>query len=1594
MDTSISPGIREVFSAQRRIGIQQVAFVHAQPPVPLQQPDGNSSSRDTRIAPTDGWGRVDARKIISQFPDDPFEELGFLAPGKRGQEPFDFMHWFHAALPPSSILPDTKNDLARRRSKAGTAASANCRFNLVRLQNGVALCLALSAGAGLLHAQGVITTVAGTDWIFPGAAAPALAAPIGLPTGLAIDPFSGQPILLDYLNHMAFRLDSAGRFSALAGNGLGGYSGDGGRATQASLLYPRSCTMDRAGNLYISDSEGRALRKISPDGTITTLAGLGRRAPADGLPVADVQFSGIVSIAALPGGDLAVADEALGRIYRISANGVVTRLAGNGPCRSEGDGGPARAANICLPDHLAADAAGNLYFSDVVNTAATPRTRRVRRISIDGQIDAFAGNSVSGRVLNGAKAVDSPMQPYALTADPRGGLLISSGIAAVQAGDEITDIARVTPQGTLEIIPAPGLSRLLVTELAATLNGAIYATSSLPGRLFRLTAGHDAEQIAGSGSFRFGGDGGTASFALLNLPLGLTLDREGNLYVADVGNNRIRRIDPAGTMTTVAGNGERRLSPPEPGTQAIENPLLQPFLMASGPDGRPYFSSSFGLHRLNENGSQTVEPYAAVNPGGLAFNAAGSLFYADRGRGRLLRSGPSTTIGGLALESVIPGNTRETVLSAPFDLAADRAGNLYVSESAGHRVLRIDPAGAVTTFAGNGRSSGLPIPAGPRPATSVAITQPTGLAIDPQDNLLIRSYGHLSRVTPAGQLETIAGIGPSNLGSVVYGDGGLATEAALGATGDVAVDLAGNIFLSEVDNNRVRKILAAPPAFQASTERMELTAVSGGAPSTARTLTADGEIPGLAFTLALQTGDSGEWLRASAVAGVTPRAIQISADPAALATGVYNGTIEISVPLGRPRIVAVKVRLQVSPPQPPDLRVDKNTLSFSYPKTAMAREQSLLLSNAGSGPVPIDVSTPEGSFLRVSPANGIVTPAQPLQVSVTADPTGRTAGLYRSSLTIRGAGVTRQVAVTMMVSDRERAILLSQNGLSFQAVAGGGIAPPQSFGVLNPGNGVMPWRLSTSTLAGGPDWLLVSQASGATDASGGSVPSVDVRIDQAGLTPGIYHGLVHVESDEAANSPQLLPVFLEVLPPDAQPGSVVQPAELTFRGVAGQPIGSQELTVFNLTGTPVAYRSAAPPFAPAQPLQYAPIDAIVAPGEPRRMVLQPQAQSLKPGVHRSELSLQFADGTVRRVDINVVIRAAEEKDGVRTADSCTAKRLIPSLRSLGQGASVPAGWPAAVSVEVNDDCGAAHNEGVVFLSFSNGDPPLRLESLKEGKWQGTWASRNSEPGSVTVRVTAENPQTQLRGEVESTADLRASDSPPTLTEEGVLNAPLAPGGLIELSGERFTANQTLTATLEGALPVRLGETEVLIGGRRAPLFSASAGRIVALAPLNLAPNTRQQVLVRRGSTYTRAAPVNVAAAQPAIVLSPQGGENRALARVLRAGEEPFWNRIQTPARTGDRIVLYCSGLGAVDDSAFIAGELAKAPAARTLAPVVLRVGGVSIAGAQVEASLAPGEIGRYQITFPLPAGIPVGDGVEIGIEASGQTSAAALIAVR
>lgn len=302
------------------------------------------------------------------------------------------------------------------------------------------------------------------------------------------------------------------------------------------------------------------------------------------------------------------------------------------------------------------------------------------------------------------------------------------------------------------------------------------------------------------------------------------------------------------------------------------------------------------------------------------------------------------------------------------------------------------------------------------------------------------------------------------------------------------------------------------------------------------------------------------------------------------------------------------------------------------------------------------------------------------------------------------------------------------------------------------------------------------------------------------------------------------------------------------------------------------------------------------------------------------------------------------------------------------------------------------------MLFSNGDPPVSLQPVNDGLWHGTWAPRSAATGGVTIRFQAEDRESSLRGEREVVADLRAAQDPPEVLAGGIVNtptpgsgAPLSPGGLITVNGARITLNQTLTAPPRQNLPTRLQDTEIIVGGRRLPLFSASANRAEAILPFDLTPNTSHQVLVRRGSAYSRPSAIDVATAQPAILLNSQAGGTQALAEVRRPGVTPALNAPTNAARPGDSLAIFCSGLGAVT-GALEAGQVTPSGSAiRPVAAIRARIGGLEAPVSQ--AALVEGEIGRYEVVVTVPVSVATGDRVSVEIESDGLASAAATVAI-
>jgi len=925
----------------------------------------------------------------------------------------------------------------------------------------------------------------------------------------------------------------------------------------------------------------------------------------------------------------------------------------------------------------------------------------------------------------------------------------------------------------------------------------------------------------------------------------------------------------------------------------------------------------------------------------------------------------------------------------------DAAGNLYIADTRNQRVRKVDSNGMISTVAGNG-TIGFSGDGDGGPATSASLWFPRGLAVDTAGNIYIGDAGccRIRKVGTDGVITTIAGSGRSGFS----GDGGPATRATLTYAPYIVTNAAGSVYFADTDNDRIRVVLAAALSFQAAPASLTFSARSGGASPPAQGINLTSSIPGVPFSVTV----SAPWLQASPTAGTMHAVVQITADPSALPPGAAQATVTITAPTASPPVRTVAVTFDVDPARPPLIGVDPVGVSFAFRRGSRSATSQLTISNRGDGSLNFTASATTTSgrgWLSVTPSSGSVTATTTTALTVTANPAGLDSGTYTGLVSISGSTVGGEihVPVTMTISAVSQTILLSQTGLTFTAVAGGGTVPPQSFGVLNTGQGVMNWMASASTLLGGSGWLSVSPASGATDAGSLVVPLVDVAVNAAGLAPGSYYGQVRVTAPAADNSPQFVSVVLNVLPPGSNPGPVVRPTGLIFTGVTGgiNP-GSQNVAVSNVTAAPISFASNRLTYDGVNWFTHIPTNATVDPAGPARLVVQPDTGNLSPGVRRGVLTLLFQDGAVRSVNTLLVLIAAPSGTArsLRVGQAaCTPTKLLPLFTSVGSDFNVPAAWPTPLEVRVVDDCGAPMAAGSVVATFSNGDPALPLVSLRDGRWSGTWQPSAARLPQVTITVSAEITGLKIQGVAQVTGGLQANATPPVLNPGGIVSAaslsprtPLAPGSIVSIFGARLSEGQSLATRLP--LETQLAGTLVTIGGRPLPLLFASEGQINAMLPFDVPVNTRHQLIVRRGGSYTVPEAVVIAAAQPAIFTKDQNGKGQGV--ILDAQNR--YADAGNPVRAGDAIVIYCSGLGLPDPPVPAGSGAPSSPLATTVNPVTLTIGGVR---ANVFfAGLAPGFAGLYQVNAFVPEGVMAGSDVPVVLTVAGQDSPPVTLAVR
>jgi uncharacterized protein (TIGR03437 family) len=1402
---------------------------------------------------------------------------------------------------------------------------------------------------------------------------------------------SGNAIFADQDNCIVARLNGDGTVSVIAGNGFCEPSGDGGPARSAGLGFPYSLALDSQGNLYVGGPFD--IRKITPDGIITTITGDASSQitfGGDGGPATQAKVLLVKGIVVDNAGNLYFSDSANHRVRKISTNGTINTIAGNGSEGFSGDGQQATAAQLDTPLGLTLDTSGRLYIADSHNG-------RLRQVALDGTISTvLQGLPLPATLRFDAKA--SALYIAVLNA-----VLKVTGSAITIAAGPNSDAAGFSGDGG----PATSATFHGVSDIAPDGLGGIYVADSGNSRLRKVGADGIVNTVAGNGRFRYGGEGTPALATPLATDLIVTsgflggstilVDPSGVLYIAEIRGNRVRKV-VNGIVTTVVGTGAPASS--GDGGQASSASVLMPAGMAQDPAGNIFVSEGDGItigriRKIAPNGVITTFADAVACPV-IATDPAGTLYGGclDATVRKFAANGTSTIVAGTPGMLGYSGDGQpasKALIGFPEGLAIDRSGTIYFSDFTADRVRKIDSKGVITTIAGTGADAST---GDGGQAKNAAIT-PGAMILDPAGNLLVCDLdgNRVRKIDNNGMISTIAGGGPA----LVSGDGQAATAASVYRPISLALDAAGDLFILDIFNSRVREVLATTPTVQVPVTSLSFTASSGGAPVLGN-FSVIGSITGLQF----QVSSDSPWLTVDPGTGATPRLINVVADPAVLAPGTYKGNITVHPSAALPARFTVSVTLQVGASKPAQLSVDQPSLSFTFPKGAAKRSLSVVISNTGSGTLKFTVASSSGR-VSVSPSSGSVSPGKPVSVAVTGDPGTLAAGTYRDVISIQADnGQSISIPVTISISTLSQALLLTQTGLSFVGVSQGGVVPPQTFGVVNPGSGSLSWTASTSTLSGGPGWLSVTPASG-TSTAGSAAPQVSVMMNPAGLAPGRYYGLVTITAPGAANTPQVVTAFLQVLAAGSDPGAVVQPPELIFSTSSERP-SSQELVLYGVGAKAKFFRTdhSASDFI----FEVLPADGVLNPAQPSRFLIQPVGAGtdlyhFAPGTYTGTVTFQFDDGSIQSVKVTLISvpggpasSANHSGRSIRDGDTaCVPGNLVVALTAQSQSFSASAGWPAALGVDVRNNCGTPLNSGSVTASFSNSDPSISLQSLNDGTWQATWQIGNASTAPVSVHVEAFDPQLRIGGHADIAASLNQQVDPPVLTSGSVVSnagpvaySPLAPGGIISIYGDRladFTAsNQNLP------LPKQLANTQVIIAGQSVPLFFVSKTQINALVPFGINPNTRQQVLVQNEATYSQPVSVDVGPAQPASYLL--GGI--VAAQDYRGSSPFFYVTPAAPAQAGDVLVIYCAGLGTTDQSVDDGATSPSSPLARTNASVTVSIGGKD-AGVQF-AGLVPGYVGLYQINAVVPAGVSPGNAVALAISVAGQTGPSAPIAIQ
>lgn len=561
------------------------------------------------------------------------------------------------------------------------------------------------------------------------------------PQGVATDS-AGNVYVADTYNNTIRKITPAGVVTTLtdsAGLTIG-------TETEDKFNYPTRVTTDSTGNVYVANTNGGAIHKITPSGAVSTLA---------------VGLNGPRGIAVDSTGNVYVAETYNNAIRKITPTGVVTTLAGKVASYSSGSAdGIGVAATFSGPMGVTIDYTGNVYVADTYNNT-------IRKITAAGVVTTLAGTAhpycIGSADGTGATAVFC--DPTDVATDNAGNVYVAEDSGAIR---KITPAGVVTTlAGNLSVsgfADGTGASASFdgPSGIATDSVGNVYVGDRWNNNIRKITSAGEVTTLAGVGGRGASyGDGMGLAASFYN-PTGVATDSSGNVYVADTSNSTIRKITPTGVVTTLAGT-----------TGAIGS--------ADGRGAAAKFNA----------------------PNGVATDSANNIYVADNGNHTIRKITPSgvvTTLAGLAgVSGSADGNGATARFFKPTGVATDKADNIYVTDEFNFTIRKIAPSGMVTTLAGvvgvTGHADGT--------GTAASFNYSTGIATDSTGNVyVVDTFNHtIRKITKAGVVTTLAG----KAGVAGSADGTGAAARFYNPTG-IVIDGSGNAYVADSGNNTIRKI--------------------------------------------------------------------------------------------------------------------------------------------------------------------------------------------------------------------------------------------------------------------------------------------------------------------------------------------------------------------------------------------------------------------------------------------------------------------------------------------------------------------------------------------------------------------------------------------------------------------------------------------------------------------------------------------------------------------------------------------------------------------------------------------------------------------